>query len=582
MLWEQSVVEQRYDAVREVLDGRAVTEVATRYGVSRQSVYTWMDRYRAGGLAGLQDRSHRPRNSPDKTSAEVEAAVCQLRRTHPGWGPVRLGWELERAGVLPVPSRSTIWRILVRNGLVDPQRGRRRRRDYRPWEREAPMSLWQMDIMGGVWLEDGTEAKLVTGIDDHSRYCVVAQLVVQATGRAVCAALVDGLRAWGLPGEVLTDNGVQFTGRFAKPRRHEVLFERILRDNGIGHRRTKVRSPTTTGKVERFHQTLRRELLEPAGPFASLAQAQKAVDAWVEVYNHQRPHQALAMAVPASRFHPRQGGQDQREPGLVVARDVDPPPTADPGPVELEVLVPASGNLQLVGRQLWVGRVLAGQPVGVWADLRSIHLSTIDGRLLKTVASRYTPDELALLHGHPTARPAGLAPAAAAALADAAVVEVDRVVNGCGLLGIGGRQLGVGLLWAGRQVTVRVTPTLLQVVCDGRVVKTLPSPVPAELRHRLRGARVAGPPPEPAAGPLAVGRVVSQRGQIQVGSQRFQVGLRHARKHVMVLVHEDRFEVLDHGELLTSVARTVPKEVTRFKASEHQHSRTSQGVSSIT
>ena len=568
MLWERSVVEQRYDAVREVLHGRPVTEVAARYGVSRQSIYTWVGRYRAGGLAELEDRTHRPHHSPDKTTAEVEAAVCQLRRTHPRWGPQRLGWELERAGVLPLPSRVTIWRILARNGLIDPQR-RRRRRDYRAWEREAPMSLWQMNIMGGVWLADGTEGKLVTGIDDHSRYCVVAHLVIQATGRAVCQALVDGLRAWGLPTEVLTDNGVQFTGRYAKPRRVEVLFERILRDNGITHRLTKVRSPTTTGKVERFHQTLRRELLEPEGPFASLEQAQKAVDSWVEGYNHQRPHQALAMAVPASRFRPGRGGPG--EPGLVVAGDVDPPPpTGDRGPVELEMLVPASGNLQLVGRQVWVGRALAGQPVRIWVDLRSIHLSGGDGRLLKTLPSRYTPDELALLHGHPTAHPAGPAPAAAAALQSAAVVEVDRVVNGCGLLGIGGRQLGVGLLWAGRQVTVRVEPTLLQVVCDGRVVKTLPSPVPADQRHRLRGARVASLPPEPATGPVAVQRVVSQRGQIQVGSQRLQVGLRHAHKHVMVLVHEDRFEVLDHGELLKSDARTVPKEVTRFKAAEHR------------
>jgi transposase InsO family protein len=95
-----------------------------------------------------------------------------------------------------LPSRSTIWRILTRNRLIDPH-PRRRRRDYRPWEREAPMSLWQMDIMGGVWLEDGTEAKLVSGIDDHSRYCVVAHLVIQATGRAICAALVEGLRTRG-------------------------------------------------------------------------------------------------------------------------------------------------------------------------------------------------------------------------------------------------------------------------------------------------------------------------------------------------------------------------------------------------
>jgi transposase InsO family protein len=481
-----------------------------------------MGRYHAGGLAGLQDRTHRPRNSPNKTSAEVEVAVCQLRRTHPGWGPQRLGYELGRRGVEPRPSRVTIWRILARNGLVDPQ-PRRRRRDYRPWEREAPMSLWQMDIMGGVWLEDGIECKLVTGIDDHSRYCVVAHLVLQATGRAVCQALVDGLRTWGLPGEVLTDNGVQFTGRFAKPRRVEVLFERTLRDNGIGHRLTKVRSPTTTGKVERFHQTLRRELLEPAGPFASLEQAQKAIDAWVEVYNHQRPHQALAMAVPASRFRPRQGGPG--EPGLVVARDVDPPPpTADPGPVELEVLVPASGNLQLVGRQLWVGRALAGQQVRIWADLRSIHLSaSSDGWLLKTLPSRYSPDELALLHRHPTAHPAGPAPAAAAALQDAAVVEVDRVVIGCGLLGIGGHQVGIGLLWAGRQVTVRVEPTLCKwsataggqdaaVPGPGRAASPVagrPGARPAARAGHRAGRRPAGRQPartDPGRQPAVPGR----------------------------------------------------------------------------
>src|SRR4029453_5264979 len=162
VLWERSVVEQRYDAVRAVLGGRGVTEVAARYGVSRQSVYTWVGRYRAGGLAGLSERSHRPNHSPDKTSAEVEAAVCELRRRHPGWGPQRLSWELERARVGARPSRVTTWRILARHGLVDPQR-RRRRRDYRPWEREAPMSLWQMDVMGGVWLADGHRGKAVTG-----------------------------------------------------------------------------------------------------------------------------------------------------------------------------------------------------------------------------------------------------------------------------------------------------------------------------------------------------------------------------------------------------------------------------------
>jgi transposase len=115
VLWELSVVEQRYTAVQEVLGGMPVTEVADRYGVSRQSVHGWLRRYRAQGLAGLEDRSHRPRSCPHQASAQVEAQVCELRRQHPSWGPLRLQHELGRRGIAPVPSRAGIYRILVRH-----------------------------------------------------------------------------------------------------------------------------------------------------------------------------------------------------------------------------------------------------------------------------------------------------------------------------------------------------------------------------------------------------------------------------------------------------------------------------------
>ena len=159
-----------------------------------------------------------------------------------------------------------------------------RKDSYVRWERDAPMALWQLDIVGGVFLADGTEAKVVTGVDDHSRYCVIASVVARATGRAVCLAFAAALRAFGVPGEVLTDNGKQFTDRFGKG--GEVLFDRICRDNGITHRLTQPRSPTTTGKIERFHGSLRRELLDDAVPFADLAAAQAAVDAWVQRVQH--------------------------------------------------------------------------------------------------------------------------------------------------------------------------------------------------------------------------------------------------------------------------------------------------------
>jgi transposase InsO family protein len=130
-----------------------------------------------------------------------------------------------------VPSRSTIYRVLVRHQLVQ-ARGRRRRRDqYRRWERPVPMQLWQLDVMGSVWLVDGAECKLVSGLDDHSRFCVMAAVVRRATGRAVCAAFVRALTEYGCPEQVLTDNGRQFTGKHSRPRPTEVLFDRIRRPN---------------------------------------------------------------------------------------------------------------------------------------------------------------------------------------------------------------------------------------------------------------------------------------------------------------------------------------------------------------
>jgi transposase InsO family protein len=303
VLVELSVMEQRYQAVLAVQEGWKVVEVARRLGVSRQSVHAWITRYERGGLASLADRTHRPSTCPHQTIAEIEARICELRREHPGWGPRRIGHQLARAGVDPVPSRSSIYRCLKRHGLIELRRRRKRREEYRRWERERPMQLWQMDVMGGVLLDEGTELKVVTGIDDHSRFCVAAGLVRRAISKAVCEVLATSLKRYGIPDEILTDNGKVFTGRFG-PQPVEVMFDRICRENGISHRHTGVRSPTTTGKIERFHQSLRREFLADR-TFPSLEVAQTELDRWVEDYNNNRPHQGLEMATPAQRFRLR-------------------------------------------------------------------------------------------------------------------------------------------------------------------------------------------------------------------------------------------------------------------------------------
>ena len=300
MLWELSVTEQRYRAVLEVAAGVPVTEVADRYGVSRQSVHAWLRRYRTEGPSGLADRSHKVHAHPWQVPAEVESAVCELRRAHPRWGPRRLVFEMDRRGHGMV-TRSTVYRVLVRNGLIEPKSRRRRRQDYKRWERPVAMQLWQLDVTASAFLADGREAKIVTGIDDHSRYCVIAKAVLRATARPVCQAFIDAMTVYGVPEEVLSDNGTVFTGRFIKPRPAAVLFERICQENGITQRLTRPASPTTTGKIARLHQSLQIELLNVHGPFESLEALQAALDAWREEYNTTRPHQSLGMAFPASR-----------------------------------------------------------------------------------------------------------------------------------------------------------------------------------------------------------------------------------------------------------------------------------------
>jgi transposase InsO family protein len=304
MLWESSKMEQRYDAVLGVIrDGFTITEVAQKFGVSRQSVHAWLARYEAGGLEALRDRSSRPATSPAQMAPRIEARVVELRRHHPSWGSVRLRHQLQVEGVEALPAVSSIYRALRRSGLIEDRARRKRLPTYTRWERARPMELWQMDVVGGVVLDDGTECKILTGIDDHSRFMVCAGIMTRAIARQVCGHFAAALERYGAPEEVLTDNGKVFTNRFGLTPT-EVLFDRICRDNGVAHLLTAPFSPTTTGKIERFHRTLRQEFLT-ARTFSSIEAAQGELDAWITHYNTERPHQSLKMATPAARFYDR-------------------------------------------------------------------------------------------------------------------------------------------------------------------------------------------------------------------------------------------------------------------------------------
>jgi transposase InsO family protein len=286
-----------------------------------------------------------------------------------------------------VPSESGVYRALVRAGLIEADGRRRRGEQWRRWERGTANELWQMDVVGGFLLADGSHAKALTGVDDHSRFCVCAALMARERTRPVCDALGAALARFGVPQQILTGNGKVFTGKYGHPP-VEVLFDRICRENGIGHILTAPRSPATTGKIERFHRTLRAEF-DTRRVFSSLKTAQQALDEWVAHYNTERPHQGIGMATPASRFQ------------AAAAR---------PGrPADLAALAPgrsgedwvarkvgASGVVCVSWQQVSVGKHHAGArcDVHVGADLLQFW---VGADLLKTV-SRTSSGEVRKKH----------------------------------------------------------------------------------------------------------------------------------------------------------------------------------------
>jgi len=372
------VAEQRYQAVLAVIaDGLGVSQAAEKVGVSRQTLHAWLARYEAEGLDGLVDRSHRPAWCPHQMPAGVEAALLELRRSRPYWGPRRLVLELAKRQVAPVPSASAAYRALLRAGMIEAAGRDKRSRKWKRWERSAPLELWQLDVVGGFPLAGGGNVKALTGIDDHSRICVSARLMRAERTRAVCDGLADALRSWGVPVQILTDNGKVFTGRFNHPPT-EVLFDRICRENGIEHLLTAPRSPTTTGKIERFHRSLRAEFLAQVKPFSSLTVAQQALDEWVSYYNTQRPHRSLGMATPAERFNAgRAGGQGPARP-----RE----PAGDRGCGQwVSRRVASNGVVSVSWQQISVGAVHAGEQCDVHVDGDLLRI-WIGDQLVKTVA----------------------------------------------------------------------------------------------------------------------------------------------------------------------------------------------------
>lgn len=280
-----------------------VSQVCAVAGVSRKTFYKWAARYRDEGLAGLEERPRAPRSVPHRTPAVIEELVLAIH--------AELGPGLDRGAITvqshlashrsmrrrQVPSVATVHRILVRRGIIEPQPKKRPKGSWRRFEAPAPNEWWQIDAMD--WAIASGPVSVFNIIDDHSRVAIRSRAVTEATAVEAWTTFCQGGQAWGLPAGVLSDNGLCFSGKL---RQIEVSFEANLRDAGIRPFTGRPFHPQTTGKVERFQQTLKKWLRHQ--PLArSVTELQAQLDQFCRYYNHERPHQGIGRVTPASRWH---------------------------------------------------------------------------------------------------------------------------------------------------------------------------------------------------------------------------------------------------------------------------------------
>lgn len=351
MPWEVCTqVSRREEFVRFAdSDEMSFSELCLRFGISRVTGYKWFKRDEQG--LSLADQSRRPHASPRRTDVKTEALVCQLRRQHPVWGGRKLHHYLRREGFVPLPAPSTVNSILKRNGLLSPDR--RLQRAWQRFEAAAPNHLWQMDFKGPI----ETEARpcfALTVLDDHSRFNVCLAICPDQTRETVQSQLVQAFRLYGLPDCILSDNGPPWGSHQDGARRFTRLAAWLMRQ-GIFVSHGRPAHPQTQGKDERFHGTYARELLASRLSWHSPDELGNASEGWRELYNWQRPHEALANEPPGSRYRP------SLRPYSEVLHAIDYPAS------DLVRQVSQGGLISFGRRKYRVGRAFTGQPVALRA-----------------------------------------------------------------------------------------------------------------------------------------------------------------------------------------------------------------------
>lgn len=344
---EKTVMSQKKEFVRlATADGANISELCQRYNISRDTGYRWLTRYRREGVEGLKERSRMPHTSPKRSSEALEAAVLETRREHPSWGGRKIRTYLLENGVEEVPSASTVHAILRRHGAL--REDRREHRDFIRFEHEAPNQLWQMDFKGHF--ATGTvRCHPLTLLDDHSRFSLCIKACADEQHQTVQSALVEVFRRYGLPERMTMDNGNPW-GCDSPPYYTALTVWLVRLGIRVGHSRPY--HPQTQGKLERFHRTLKGEVLN-FHTFRDLDHCQDHFDRWRDVYNLERPHEALGMAVPADRYQPSSRPYPEHLPPLEYA------------PGDIVRKVQDKGEITVKGRYIVVGKAFKGLHVAL-------------------------------------------------------------------------------------------------------------------------------------------------------------------------------------------------------------------------
>ena len=311
MPWQKvSIMEQRWEFVQLALqEGANRRELCRRFGIHPDTAYKWLDRWGAGER-DLADRSRRPHTSPGRMQARLEDEVLSVRDAHPAWGARKIARCLKRVGTTP-PAVSTVHAILQRHDRITPAAGGEKAKQR--FEKPAPNLMWQMDFKGWVKLANGARCHPLTVIDDHSRYVPCLKACSDQKTRTVQRHLETTFQRYGLPDALFVDNGSPWGDASG---RHWTRLRLWLLKLGVELIYSRPYHPQSRGKNERFHRSLNQEVFA-LRRFADFEQMQRAFDAWRQVYNFQRPHEALGLQVPADRYRPSPRPMPAKLPAII-------------------------------------------------------------------------------------------------------------------------------------------------------------------------------------------------------------------------------------------------------------------------